>query len=923
MTAPDEPPLDLRLAAGALVAWAALLCCRAWTTVAVVALCAALAVVTAVALRMAARQYAGRAAACAAVMCCCLLTVLVPLAGRMHLARASPLWDLARRHAAVVLQVRLSADPAPLSARGPAGSPRVIVRAGDVVVIGAADGWQGMLPGQRVRVSGTLAPPLDAGQLVVTLFADAAPTPVGRAPWWQRVAGRVRSDLRSASAVLPAEPRGLLPGIVDGDTSGLDPVLAERFRIAGLTHLVAVSGTNCSILLGVVVLGLRRARLQPWLCAVAGVLVVIGFVVVARPSPSVLRAAVMALIALGALAGGRPRAALPALAVAVLGLLATSSALATDLGFAMSVAATAALLVLSPPWAAAMRRRGMPSVVAEPLAVAMAAHLATAPLIAVVSAQVSLVAIPANVLAEAAVLPATVAGFAAAVLAPVFLPGAHLLAEVAGVPCRWLIWVADTFGSVPGAVLPWPGGGWAALLLAVVIAVLLALLAYPRGRRTLALAALVAALVQFPVRWSIEAWPPSGAVFVMCDVGQGDGLIVPTGPGAAMVVDAGPEPIAIDRCLRDLGVTAVPLLVLTHLHLDHVGGIDGVLRGRHVGAVVTGPLREPATGLHVVEHALRAHALTLGSVAAGQRFPLGAAAVEVLGPAAAFHGTHSDPNNSAVVLRVTVGATRLLLAGDMEIEAEHALLAAHVDVRADVLKVAHHGSRFFVPEFLAAVHARVGLISVGAHNDYGHPARELLSALSGLGVPAWRTDLDGDLAVTGNGAELRVVKHGTRASRVGVASAPALAPPALSAVDAKMDACRRPSSCWTHYPTSSLGWSSCSATRSCSSTEPAARSPPPLPATTLRSPRPRSRGLTLPVRSCTSCSARRCSARRASCSCGPRRTSRPRHSRSWRRIWPRPPRALPSCCTTPAAPRARPCSRRPGGGALPRWRAPS
>ena len=295
----------------------------------------------------------------------------------------------------------------------------------------------------------------------VALFARDGPVRIGSPPWWQRAAGTIRSSLRRAASVLPAGARGLLPGLVDGDTSGLDPVLAEHFRLAGLTHLVAVSGTNCSILIGSVLLVLRRFGVRPWLCGLAGGLLLVVFVTVARPSPSVLRAALMAVVALVALASGRPRQALPALGAAVLALLllVIPNSL-PDPGFAMSVLATAALLaaradvgrgIATSPGAGGSCRvdRGRGG----------CATVVTAPIIAAISGRVSLVAIPANVLAEPVVAATTILGFAAAVRR--LRCGWHraeLLAWLAGWPCRWLVWVANFFGGLHGATVPWPSG---------------------------------------------------------------------------------------------------------------------------------------------------------------------------------------------------------------------------------------------------------------------------------------------------------------------------------------------------------------------------------------------------------------------------------------------------------------------------------
>ncbi len=626
-------------------------------------------------------------------------------------------------------------------------------------MLAPASQWRDVLPGQPVRVSGRLAPSLDAAWQGATLFADKPPTFLGTPPWWQRAAGVVRAGLRDAAGVLPYEERGLLPGLVDGDTSGLDPVLIERFRVAGLTHLVAVSGTNCSIVIGAVLLVLRRARVRPWICAAVGGVVLIAFVVVARPSPSVLRAAVMASIALVCLATGRPRAGVPMLAASVLGLLVWNPTLSGDAGFAMSVLATAALLLLAPGWAAALRRRRVPAGIAEAFAVATAAHLVTAPVIAALSGRVSLVAVPANVLAEPAVPVATVFGFGAAVVAPVWSGGARGLAWVAGWPCRWLVGVADRLGSVPGARLPWFGGLLGALTLLAATLTLVALAARGGIGRLIAVAVLLVVLVQIPVRSVLSSWPPAGWDFVACDVGQGDALVLPAAPHIGVEIDAGPDPVLIDRCLRELGITEIALLAFTHYHLDHVGGLAGVLHDRTIDRVVTGPLAEPASGVQLVAGLLATRHLAISTPAVGTRYTIGQVQLQVLAPPAAFHDTRSDPNNSSLVMRAVVRGVSILLTGDAEVEAQQAMLAAGIDVHADVLKVPHHGSAYSDPAFLAGVHAKVAVISVGLHNDYGHPSPLLLTELARLGVPVRRTDLDGDVAVVGTSDSLTTVVH--------------------------------------------------------------------------------------------------------------------------------------------------------------------
>jgi competence protein ComEC len=943
----EREPLDVRLAAGAGGAWLAVLLCIDHGTVLClgVGLAAGLSAVVVLALRP---RLA--AAAAVALVLFCIALVMLPLAGRIGHARAAPLVRLADRHTSVTLVLTVTADPVTLAATGVAGSPRVGVETsavsvtvdgrtigtgGAVFVLADAAPWHDVLPGQRLRIDGDLQPDLDGGALSVTLFANSEPELIGSPPWWQQAAGTVRTDLRTAASGLPSDERGLLPGLIDGDTTNLDPVLSERFRLAGLTHLVAVSGTNCSLVVGAVLLLLRRARARPWVCAVVGGFVLTLFVIVARPSPSVLRAALMAAVALASMATGRPRAALPSLSAVTLVLLVWDPTLAGSASFAMSVLATAALLVIAPGWARALRARGVPIGIAESLAVAAAAHIVTAPVVAAISGRVSLVAIPANVLAEPVVAITTIVGFCAAVLAPLWLGGGAGLAWVAGWPCRWLVAVADFFGGLHGATVPWPGGTIGGLLLLLVVAVVWFVAVRAGPRRVLVAAAATALIILIPVRAATSGWPPPNWIFVVCDVGQGDALLLNAAPHAAVEVDAGPDPVAIDRCLDDLDITALPLVVLTHFHLDHVAGLPGVVHGRHIGQLLAGPLDAPAAGSEIVHRIAAQQGLTVRTPLPGTVLNVGAVHLTVLGPAAAFHNTRSDPNNSSLVMMATVDGIRIMLPGDAEIEAQQALLESGVDLRADVLKVPHHGSAYSDPAFLAAVHASVGIISVGLHNDYGHPSPILLNEMARLGVPVLRTDHDGDVAVVDENGRAATVVRGVAASTVGLPApfrrpasgrSPGTAgaePASLSVAGAMMTSCPPVPSRSTTCPARCPGSSCSSVTRTCSSTGPSARSPPrpvgPIP-TPLKPSGPAARSR---APSCTNCSVRRCSARPGSWSSAPPRTSAkmPRRcSRPTSRARPTPPC---SCSTTPAGPRAKRSSSWPAKPRRSRSAAPS
>ncbi|WP_369356683.1 ComEC/Rec2 family competence protein [Streptomyces sp. cg2] len=686
---------------------------------------------------------------------------------------------------------------------GPSGPSGPIGRSGQSDPSGSA--WRGLLPSTRIRVVARVTAPLAAADrtaAVLRVTADGPPVEVGPPSPLQRLAGSLRAGLRTATDGLTPDARALLPGLVVGDVSRVPPDLDEAFSATDLTHLLAVSGSNLTIVLALLIgpphlaaraerRGLaRRLGLSLRGTALIGGALALAFVLVCRPDPSVLRAAACGLITLLAIGTGRRRSLLPALAAAVLLLVLYDPWLARRYGFLLSVLATGALLLLAPRWSAALQRRRVPPRLAEVVAAAAAAQAVCAPVIAVLAARVGLVGVPCNLLAELAVAPATILGFAALAVAPLALPVAKVLAWCAGWPAEWIAGVARTGAELPGAEVGWPGGWVGGLMLAVATVVLLAV-----GRRVLrrrwlsvacALAVVLAVCRPAPLTRVLTGWPPPDWRVVACDVGQGDGLVLAAGDGTAVVVDTGPEPRAIDRCLTTLGIHRIPLLLLTHFHADHVDGLPGALRGRSVGAIETTTLQEPYGRAKFVREAAAGARIPVLRAVPGERRHLGPLAWEVLWPVAppftpptsvqaatprtgtgtgtgAGAGEFSGPNDASVALLVRTGGLTVLLLGDLEPPAQQALFAAHPELSAvDVLKVAHHGSAYQDPELMRHLMPRLALISCGAGNPYGHPALRTIASLRAGGTLVLRTDTDGAIAVVGTPGRLAAVVGGRR-----------------------------------------------------------------------------------------------------------------------------------------------------------------
>jgi competence protein ComEC len=786
--------LDLRLVPAALGTWACSLLGLwvGWEAAAAAALIGVLVVVFGLSVPRVSPMALSRASAGLLALGAALLAGGAGTAVQAHGSAANPVRAAAESGSAATLRVRLTDDPRPLHSAGYGGQQggvrQVVISAklrqadvdgrrwsmgGRVVLIAPADQWAALLPGQEATAAGRLAPLTRGDLTVAALRVHGPPVEVGPPPWWQRAAAKLRGGLRDAAQVLPEQPAGLLPGLVTGDTSRLPQEVSDEFKTAGLSHLTAVSGTNVAIVCGAVLWLLRLLRLGPRTSAVLAGVALVGFVVLARPSPSVLRAAVMGAVALLALMIGRRRSAVPALAVAVLGLLLVDPALGVEPGFALSVLATSALVVLAPPWAAALRERGVPAGVAEAITVPVAAHVVTAPVVAALAGNVSVVAIAANLLAAPAVAPATVLGVLAAALTVVHPGAAEIAVRLAGPAVQWLIAVGHRTAAIPGATIGWPDGASGGLLLAAITVVGLVLLRF-RRLRALAAAGFLGVLIVFvPTRFAAPGWPVEGWAVVACDVGQGDALVLATGgdEARAIVVDTGPDPGLVSGCLDRLGVRRVSLVVLSHLHADHVGGLAGVLAGHGVGAVAIGPLREPSWAFEQVRRLTGQARVPLVELRAGQHMAWPALTIEVLGPSKpppVVDGDDGTPvNDASLVLRADTAVGRVLLTGDVELAGQAELLASGVDVGADVLKMPHHGSRFSSPRFLAAVRPRLAVVSVGAGNPYGHPNGDVLGALSSAGTKVLRTDQQGDIAIAGRREHPLVVSRGAREARGG------------------------------------------------------------------------------------------------------------------------------------------------------------
>ncbi len=686
---------------------------------------------------------------------------------RTAMIRSGPLAELAGQSATAEVELRMGGDGrlwppeghrsglwvgsavlVRLDARGESWGSGAPVR---VAATGAVAGaWASVAQGSSVRATVRVGVPEAGSAAFAELRAREPPVMVAEPDAVSAVVGALRGGLVTVSSGLPPDARALVPALVVGDTQGVSADLQEVFRVSGLLHLMAVSGANLVLILGflravAVLLGVRGR----WL---TGVLVagVAGFVALCLGEPSVVRAAAMGLVGLAAVGQvGRGRHGLRFLGVAVLAVVLIEPPMALSVGFALSVTATFGLLCWAGAWADRLAR-WLPRWCAEALAVPLAAQVATQPLVVALSGQVSVVSVLANMVAGPLVGPATVLGLVATLLAPVAPPVAAFAVWPAGLCAQAIAWVGHLAASLPGAAMPWPATAVAVAVVVLASAAMVLLAPAVLGRPLWCLglaAALVVALLRTP---SPPGWPPGEWAVASCDVGQGDATVLAAGGGHAVVIDTGPDPALLTRCLRQLGIASVPMLVLTHLHHDHAGGVEA-LASVPVGLVVTSAVRTPADADARVDRTLPGARRVIAEP--GMTWQAGGVRIEVLaapslaGERIQGEGESSAENDASLLLRADVGGLSVLLAGDAEeaTQAAHARLGAAIDI--DLLLVPHHGSGRHDPAFIAATTPRVALVSVGADNGYGHPSAKTMRSVAATGARVARTDENGAIAV--------------------------------------------------------------------------------------------------------------------------------------------------------------------------------
>lgn len=620
--------------------------------------------------------------------------------------------------------------------------------------LSSGDQLSGVVPGDRVRMVLSLRPAFRSDENFSASLKHVSK--IQKSNNVDYLASIRASFLASLNGVTP-DAAALVAGLAIGDDSKLSEQTKNDFKVVSLTHLSAVSGANCAIVLAGVALLLNLLpvkRIVRLGLSFGAIFLYLGLV---GPEPSVLRASVMVAVVLVGWSLGRRVHPLDAISLSIILLLIYEPTLSLDYGFALSVLATLGLLVLAPRLVEHFEKR-MPTWLAVVLSVSIAAQIACLPVLLVLQPKIPVYSVLANILAEPLVAPITVLGLIACLISPMLPALASALSYCASLLSWCIVFIGNSLASAPASSINWFAGSLG-IVLGILMAAGIWIYLVTKNSPLKNIAGTVVVLIGFVFITQTSSFAFQRGNFyageftlVNCDVGQGDALVIRSG-GEVAVVDVGREDPAIDSCLTDLNISKIDLLVLTHFDMDHVGGVVGAVTGRSVSKALLTSFVDRRPGAEFVQNVLAAQSIETILAEKDMTGQLGSFNWQVLSPHRG--GSEASDSNDGSVSMVWEDDQMVLYTladlgerAQLRIGAESSnLLTREYGSKVVVVKVAHHGSGDQAFEFYEAIRPDLALISVGQNNSYGHPTRRTLDLLERSGAQVLRTDEMGALGV--------------------------------------------------------------------------------------------------------------------------------------------------------------------------------
>ena len=566
--------------------------------------------------------------------------------------------------------------------------------------------------------------------------------------------------VRSFDKYLPKREAGLMAGILIGDTANIPTGVKDDFKKTGLAHILAVSGMNVSMLASAVIFVVSILPVGAFLRFCITLLSLFSYMSIAGLAPSVLRAGIMFVAALGASLLSRKADLLSALSLAVIATLLYDPTFLFNIGWQLSFAATLFIVLFTPLLKESFAL--FPRVVSETMAMTLGAQLGVLPILACRFHQLSLVTVAANLLVVQAIFPLMIIGVLIAIADRMLPAISYVLSGFAHMLLAFIIRMADILAAVPFASV-YIGSPPAFMVVVYYVSMIMFCLYLKKKNKKISLASMVLIGLLFTAVLMgcqvVRETTPSGLRVVFMDVGQGDAALIQTQDGGNVLIDGGPFPNSASDVLDKYGVKKLDLVIISHAHADHISGLKSVLENRQVDMIVDAGVPHTSRLYIDLLRTIEEQKIKYRRARTGMKIDVGQELrIDIVWPPDSKSRQGEDLlNNESIVALIKYQNVNLLFPGDIQADGQRSLLKTGQSVKAQILKVPHHGSRNAAEkDFIEAVQPEVSVISVGADNKFGHPAGSTLKKLENAGSRVYRTDRNGSIILSSDGKTFEV-----------------------------------------------------------------------------------------------------------------------------------------------------------------------
>ncbi|MDP4091836.1 MAG: DNA internalization-related competence protein ComEC/Rec2 [Bacillota bacterium] len=564
---------------------------------------------------------------------------------------------------------------------------------------------------------------------------------------------------------LPPEQAGLLNGMLIGYTDGLSDDVKKAFSDAGLSHIMAVSGMNITFIVAPLVFLFKKLRIRQRKANVLILIILAVFVSVTGFTPSVMRASIMAAVILIAQIIRREPDIYASISFAAILLLLFNPYTLFDIGFQLSFSATLSLVLFYRFIVNALNFKYLPEIIKDTAAATISAQIGILPLIALYFNKVSLVSVISNLLAVPLLGIITVLGFGMAISGQLFIPVARAVGLINCTLLSFVLYISRLSAKLPFAVIKVATPS-ALLITGYYVFILYIFWFRPKYSTSAKPAAMIAVFITAAIIF-VPLISGHQMKVVFLDVGEGDSTFIRTSSGKTILIDGGGDASNMNKSpnigdtvvvpfLYDQGITGIDLVIASHSHSDHIQGLFPVIENFHVKNLIL-PDNNDTKGFSLLEKEAQNEKVKVMLCSRGNIIQLDKYTYfEVLYPARGSCFDESSLNNSSIVLKLHYKDVSILFTGDIQTEAEEIILDSGTDLKADVLKVAHHGSSTSTgKDFINKVRPVMAVISVGK-NNFGHPSQEVQARLEDNNIRIFRTDQSGAVILKSDGNTISV-----------------------------------------------------------------------------------------------------------------------------------------------------------------------